>query len=205
MTNLIIRKFGLTPYHETWQLMKDFTNQRTPSTPDQFWLVEHLPVFTQGQAGKSEHLLDPGSIPVIQSDRGGQVTYHGPGQLVIYLLINLKRKNLALKSLITSIEQAVISLLADYQITGSRQIKAPGVYVNQCKIAALGLRVRRGYSYHGLSLNVNMDLKPFNRINPCGYPDLKVVQMLDFSPSASIESVTPQLVSHLMKFLGYTK
>lgn len=204
MTNLIIRKLGLTSYSTTWQLMKDFTNQRTASTPDQFWLVEHLPVFTQGQAGKPEHLLDPGSIPVIQSDRGGQVTYHGPGQLVIYLLINLKRKNLALKSLITNIEQAIISLLADYQITGDRQIKAPGVYVNQCKIAALGLRVRRGCSYHGLSLNVNMDLEPFNRINPCGYPDLKVVQMRDFTPSVSTESVAPQLVSHLMKFLDYT-
>lgn len=204
MTNLIIRKFGLTSYTTTWQLMKIFTNQRTPATPDQFWLVEHLPVFTQGQAGKPQHLLDPGLIPVIQSDRGGQVTYHAPGQLVIYLLINLNRKNLGVKSLITSMEHAIIALLAQHNILGTTQTKAPGVYVNQCKIASLGLRVRRGCSYHGLSLNVNMDLEPFNRINPCGYPDLKVVQMCDFNHSISTTEVAPQLVTHLMQHLGYT-
>lgn len=204
MTNLIIRNCGLTSYTTTWQLMKDFTNQRTSTTPDQFWLVEHQPVFTQGQAGKPEHLLRPGSIPVVQSDRGGQTTYHGPGQLVIYLLIDLKRKNLGLKFLITHIEQAIIALLASYNISGKRQLKAPGVYVNHAKIAALGLRVRRGCSYHGLSLNVNMDLEPFSRINPCGYPELKVVQMRDFNPSVSTADIAPQLVKHLMQHLDYT-
>ena len=205
MTNLIIRNYGLTAYTTTLQLMKDFTNQRTPSTPDELWVLEHHPVFTQGQAGKPLHLLNPGSIPVVQSDRGGQTTYHGPGQLVIYLLLDLKRKNLGIKSLITHIEQAIIVLLAAYGISGSRQIKAPGVYVNYAKIAALGLRVRRGCSYHGLSLNVNMDLEPFTRINPCGYPDLKVVQMRDFNAAASTAEVAPQLVKHLMQHLNYAR
>ena len=205
MTNLIIRKLGLMSYDTTWQLMKDFTHQRTLSTPDEFWLVEHFPVFTQGQAGKPEHLLNPGIIPVIQSDRGGQVTYHGPGQLVIYVLINLKRKNLGIKLLITQLEHAIISLLAQYNILGTTQIKAPGVYVNQCKIASLGLRVRRGCSYHGVSLNVSMDLEPFNQIHPCGYPNLKVVQMRDFNHSVSTTEVTPQLITHLMQQLGYSR
>lgn len=204
MTNLIIRKLGLMPYNTTWQLMKDFTHQRTLSTSDEFWLVEHLPVFTQGQAGKPEHLLNPGTIPIVQSDRGGQVTYHGPGQLVIYVLINLKRKNLGVKLFITHLENAIISLLAQHNILGTTQTKAPGVYVNQCKIASLGLRVRRGCSYHGVSLNVSMDLEPFNRINPCGYPDLKVVQMREFNHSVSTSEVAPQLVTHLMHHLGYT-
>lgn len=205
MTNLIIRNCGLTSYTTTLQLMKDFTNQRTPSTPDELWVLEHHPVFTQGQAGKPLHLLNPGTIPVVQSDRGGQTTYHGPGQLVIYLLLDLKRKNLGIKSLITHIEQAIIVLLAAYDISGSRQIKAPGVYVNHAKIAALGLRVRRGCSYHGLSLNVNMDLEPFTRINPCGYPDLKVVQMRDFNAVASTAEVASQLVKHLMQHLNYDR
>lgn len=205
MTNLIIRNCGLTSYTTTLQLMKDFTNQRTPSTPDELWVLEHHPVFTQGQAGKPLHLLNPGTIPVVQSDRGGQTTYHGPGQLVIYLLLDLKRKNLGIKSLITHIEQAIIVLLAAYDISGSRQIKAPGVYVNHAKIAALGLRVRRGCSYHGLSLNVNMDLEPFTRINPCGYPDLKVVQMRDFNALASTAEVASQLVKHLMQHLNYDR
>ncbi len=205
MTNLIIRNCGLTYYTTTLQLMKDFTNRRTPSTPDELWLLEHYPVFTQGQAGKPLHLLNPGTIPVVQSDRGGQTTYHGPGQLVIYLLLDLKRKNLGIKSLITHIEQAIIALLAFYDISGSRKLKAPGVYVNHAKIAALGLRVRRGCSYHGLSLNVSMDLEPFSRINPCGYPDLKVVQMRDFQPSISTTDVAPQLVKYLMHYLSYTK
>jgi lipoyl(octanoyl) transferase len=205
MTNLIIRKLGLMSYDTTWQFMKDFTHQRTLSTPDEFWLVEHFPVFTQGQAGKPEHILNPGTIPIVQSDRGGQVTYHGPGQLVIYVLINLKRKNLGVKLLITHLETAIISLLAQYNILGTTQIKAPGVYVNQCKIASLGLRVRRGYSYHGVSLNVSMDLEPFNRIHPCGYPNLKVVQMRDFNHSISTTEVAPQLITHLMHQLDYSR
>ncbi|HQY22845.1 MAG TPA: lipoyl(octanoyl) transferase LipB [Gammaproteobacteria bacterium] len=203
MTNLIIRTLGLMPYDTTWQLMKAFTHQRTLSTPDEFWLVEHFPVFTQGQAGKPEHLLNPGTIPIIQSDRGGQVTYHGPGQLVMYVLINLKRKNLGVKLLITHLEHAIISLLAQHNILGTTQIKAPGVYVNQCKIASLGLRVHRGCSYHGVSLNVSMDLEPFSRINPCGYPNLKVVQMRDFNHAVSTTEVASQLITHLMQQLDY--
>ncbi len=204
MNNIIIRKLGLMPYNITWQHMKDFTNQRTLSTPDQFWLVEHPPVFTQGQAGKSEHLLNPGSIPIIQSDRGGQVTYHGPGQLVVYVLINLKRKNLGIKLLTTHLEQAIIALLDQYHILAQTKLKAPGVYVNDCKIASLGLRIRHGYSYHGLSLNVNMDLEPFNRINPCGYPELKMTQMREFKNAVSTTEVAPQLITALMHQLGYT-
>lgn len=204
MSTLIIRNLGLTSYDTTWQLMKDFTHQRTLATIDEFWLVEHLPVFTQGQAGKPVHLLNPGAIPVVQSDRGGQVTYHGPGQLIVYVLINLKRKNLGIKLLVTHLEQAIISLLAQHNIVGTTQTKAPGVYVNRCKIASLGLRIRRGYSYHGLSLNVSMDLEPFNRINPCGYPDLKVVQMRDFNSAVSTVEVAPQLITCLMQQLGYT-
>lgn len=203
MSTLIIRKLGLTSYNTTWQLMKDFTEQRTLSTPDEFWLVEHLPIFTQGQAGKSIHLLNPGTIPVVHSDRGGQVTYHGPGQLIVYVLINLKRKNLGIKLLVTHLEQAIIRLLAQHHILGKTQTKAPGVYVNQCKIASLGLRIRRGYSYHGLSLNVSMNLEPFNRINPCGYPNLKVVQMRDFNPTVSTAKIAPQLITCLMHQLGY--
>jgi lipoyl(octanoyl) transferase len=204
VTNIIIEKFGLTSYHTTWQRMKDFTNQRTPTTPDQFWLLEHYPIFTQGQAGKPEHLLDPGTIPVIQSDRGGQTTYHGPGQLITYVLIDLKRKNLGVKSLINRLEQAIINLLEEHHIPATRKNKAPGVYVADYKIAALGLRVRRGCSYHGLSLNIGMDLEPFNRINPCGYPDLKVAQMSDFNHAVSTTTVAPQLVKHLMQQLDYS-
>lgn len=204
MTNLIIRKLGLMPYNISWERMKDFTNQRTPSTPDEFWFIEHPPVFTQGQAGKPEHLLNPGSIPVIQSDRGGQITYHGPGQLVVYVLTDLKRKNLGIKSFTNCLEQAIIALLTRYHISSQTKPKSPGVYVNDCKIASLGLRVRRGYSYHGISLNVSMDLEPFNRINPCGYPELKMTQMRDFHKTVSMTEIASQLTTQLMHQLGYT-
>ncbi len=200
----MIRKLGLMPYHISWQHMKDFTNQRTPSTPDEFWLVEHPPVFTQGQAGKSEHLLNPGSIPVIQSDRGGQVTYHGPGQLVVYVLTDLKRKNLGIRSLTNCLEQAIIRLLDRYHISSQTKPKSPGVYVNGCKIASLGLRIRRGYSYHGISLNVSMDLEPFNRINPCGDPELKMTQMRDFYPAVSMSEIASHLTTERMHQLDYT-
>lgn len=204
MDKIIIRNLGLVPYESTWQQMKDFTENRTDNHLDELWVLEHLSVFTQGQAGKKEHLHDLKNIPVIQSDRGGQVTYHGPGQLILYPLLDIRRKNLSLKSFINALENAVIAVLADYEIKGQQQFNAPGVYVNRDKIAFLGLRIKRGCSYHGLSLNVAMDLKPFNYIDPCGYPDLKVVQMQDFNPVIEFSKVKAKLIGHLTNILDYT-
>lgn len=201
---LLIRYLGNRTYKQTWEAMQHFTQQRTANTKDEFWVVEHPPVFTQGQAGKSEHILNPGDIPIVQTDRGGQVTYHGPGQLVLYTLIDIQRKHLAIRTLINALENALIALLKDYNIPASTRCGAPGVYVEDAKIASLGLRIRRGCSYHGLSLNVNMDLEPFTRINPCGYSDLKVTQISIFKPGASSATVTANLVTHLMQGLGYT-
>ena len=184
--------------------MTDFTNQRTPETIDQLWLVEHPPVFTQGQAGKAEHLLFPGDIPVVQSDRGGQVTYHGPGQLVAYPLLDLRRLKIGVRELVTSIEQTIVATLAHYQIESAGKPDAPGVYVNGNKIASLGLRVRRGCSFHGLALNVAMDLAPFQRINPCGYQGLAMTQMKDLLPNPPVlEDVQTQLVAEFARKLGY--
>ena len=181
---LAIKALGLAEYVPTWQAMQDFTAARNVATPDELWLLEHPPVYTQGQAGKPEHVLNPGAIPIVQIDRGGQVTYHGPGQLVAYLLLDLKRRKLGVRDLVRRMEQSVIDLLADYGIESYGKVDAPGVYVLrdgvEAKIAALGLRIRNGYSYHGLSLNVNMDLEPFSRINPCGYAGLSVTQLADF-------------------------
>lgn len=184
--------------------MTDFTNQRTPETIDQLWLVEHPPVFTQGQAGKAEHLLFPGDIPVVQSDRGGQVTYHGPGQLVAYPLLDLRRLKIGVRELVTSIEQTIVATLAHYGIESAAKPDAPGVYVNGDKIASLGLRVRRGCSFHGLALNVAMDLAPFQRINPCGYQGLAMTQMKDLLPNPpALEDVQTQLVAEFARKLGY--
>lgn len=198
---MIIKKLGLQPYHIVWKKMQDFTANRTSDTPDELWMVQHLPVFTQGQAGKSEHLLAPGDIPVIQTDRGGQATYHGPGQLVIYVLVDLRRKNLGIKALTHRLEQSMIDLLNYYDIPAERQSHAPGVYVQQAKIAFLGLRIRRGCSYHGCSLNVAMDLKPFSRIHPCGYPNLQVVQMRDFAAAVNLSDVEVKILPALMHYL----
>lgn len=184
--------------------MTDFTNQRTPESIDQLWLVEHPPVFTQGQAGKAEHLLFPGDIPVVQSDRGGQVTYHGPGQLVAYPLLDLRRLKIGVRELVTSIEQTIVATLAHYGIESAAKPDAPGVYVDGNKIASLGLRVRRGCSFHGLALNVDMDLAPFLRINPCGYQGLAMVQMRDLIPEPpSLAQVQDQLVTEFARKLGY--
>lgn len=201
---LIVKHYGTTQYENTWRAMQNFTEQRTPETIDEFWLVEHWPVFTQGQAGKAEHVLNPGNIPIVQSDRGGQVTYHGPGQIVLYILIDIQRKTLAIRTLIRTLEQTIVDLLAQYGIPAATRCQAPGVYVNDAKIASLGLRIRRGYSYHGLSLNVTMDLEPFSRINPCGYRDLAVTQLSAFQPAVSLAMVTGDLVEHLARSLGYT-
>jgi len=176
---LVIRQLGVQPYEPVWRAMQHFTETRTEAIADELWVLQHPSVFTQGQAGKAEHLLAPGDIPVIQIDRGGQVTYHGPGQLVIYLLINVRRASVGVRELVSLIEAAIIDTLASFKIEAAARADAPGVYVGDAKIAQLGLRIRRGCSYHGLSLNVAMDLSPFSRINPCGYAGLAVTQLID--------------------------
>lgn len=197
------RILGLTDYPESLQAMKDFVAERQPDTIDEIWYVEHPPVFTQGMAGKAEHLLNQGNIPVIQTDRGGQVTYHGPGQIVGYLMIDIARRQLGVRRLVQMIEQAVINLLADYQVTARGDRQAPGVYVDGAKVAALGLRVRRHSTYHGLSLNVDMDLTPFQQINPCGYPGLQVISLRQLGITDDIESVRDRLHYHLTDILNY--
>ncbi len=199
---LQIRRRGLRPYRETWLEMRAFTEQRLPDTPDQLWLLQHPPVFTLGTAGKAHHILDAGEIPVIESDRGGQVTYHGPGQLVAYLLLDLKRHRMGMRRLVTAMEQSVIQLLAAHGIRGVSRPDAPGVYVEDAKIAALGLRIRRGCCYHGLSLNVEMDLSPFERINPCGYEGLAVTSLSELGLPLTIpqvESLLPRYIMHQLQ------
>ena len=182
--------------------MQAFTDQRGEDTVDELWLVEHEPVYTLGQAGRREHVLGPGAIEVLQVDRGGQVTYHGPGQLVAYPLLDLRRSKLGVRELVQRIEQAIIDVLAGYGIAAARRCGAPGVYVGEAKIAALGLRVRRGCSFHGLAFNIAMDLSPFAGINPCGYAGMAVTQVLDFVPDISLDAVGPRLVSALSAQLG---
>ncbi|MDH4040512.1 MAG: lipoyl(octanoyl) transferase LipB [Gammaproteobacteria bacterium] len=181
------RELGLVAYEPTLQAMKDLTASRTPDEPDQLWLLQHPRVFTQGQAGRAEHVLAPGDIPVIQVDRGGQVTYHGPGQWVLYLMIDLRRRSWGVRDLVNTIEHSIVQLLAEYGIAAAPKPEAPGVYVDGAKIASLGLRVRRGCSYHGLALNVDMDLEPFGRINPCGYRGLQVTSMAALLPTAEVD------------------
>lgn len=201
---LIVRRLGQRDYEPVWRAMQAYTDARTEENPDELWLVEHPPVFTQGLNGRPEHLLDPDGIPVIHVDRGGQVTYHGPGQVVAYVLLDLKRQGLGVRQLVTLLEQSVIDLLADYGISAEARRDAPGVYVAGRKIASLGLRVRRGCSYHGLSLNVAMDLSPFRRINPCGYQGLEVTQLSDLGGPADIPAIAEALLPHLVRHLGYT-
>ena len=201
---LEVINLGRQDYAACWRAMSDFTNQRTLDTTDQFWLVEHPPVFTQGQAGKAEHLLFPGDIPVVQTDRGGQITYHGPGQLVAYPLLDLRRLKLGVRELVTAIEQTIVSSLGHFGIDAAAKPDAPGVYVNGSKIASLGLRVRRGCSFHGLALNVDMDLSPFLRINPCGYQGLTMTQLRDLIPECpGMEQVQNQLVTEFARKLAY--
>ncbi len=182
--------------------MRAFTDARNPDTPDELWLLEHPPVFTLGQAGRPEHVLDAGDIPVIRSDRGGQVTYHGPGQLVAYLLYDLRRGRVGVKQLVRILEQSVIDLLAARGISAVARPDAPGVYVHEAKIASLGLRVRRGCSYHGLALNLDMDLAPFRRINPCGYAGLLVTRVVDLLPGLGMDEIAGDLARHLQRSLG---
>jgi lipoyl(octanoyl) transferase len=201
--SLLVRRFpGLSPYEPMWRAMQAFTDTRDAETTDELWLVEHPPVFTLGQAGKWEHVLMPGEIPVVPVDRGGQVTYHGPGQIVAYPLIDLRRLKLGIRELVCKIEQAIIDTLANWNVEAVRRDGAPGVYVADAKIAALGLRVRRGCTFHGLAFNVNMDLEPFHRINPCGYQGLAVTQLMDLGGPSSLADVEAELVAQLARQLG---
>ncbi|ELP5716471.1 lipoyl(octanoyl) transferase LipB [Enterobacter asburiae] len=199
---ILVRHLGLQPYEPVSQAMHDFTDSRDDSTPDEIWLVEHLPVFTQGQAGKAEHLLMTGDIPVIQSDRGGQVTYHGPGQQVMYVLLNLKRRKLGVRELVTLLEQTVVNTLAEYGIDAHPRADAPGVYVGEMKICSLGLRIRKGCSFHGLALNINMDLAPFQRINPCGYAGMEMTQVRQWVETATPETIRPVLLRNVLALLN---
>lgn len=199
-----LRDLGRRPYEPVWRAMQAFTDARSEATPDELWLVEHEPVFTLGQAGKPEHVLMPGEIPVLQVDRGGQVTYHGPGQIVLYPLLDLKRLGIGVKQYVCRVEQAMIETLADWNILATRREGAPGVYVGDAKIGALGIRVRRGCTFHGLAFNVAMDLAPFARINPCGYAGLAVTSMLDLGGPSGPDAVKPVLIEHVARQFGLT-
>jgi lipoyl(octanoyl) transferase len=199
-----VRDLGRRPYEPVWRAMQAFTDARGDDTPDELWLVEHDPVFTLGQAGKDEHVLFAGDIPVLHVDRGGQVTYHGPGQIVLYPLLDLRRLKIGVKEYVCRIEQAMIDTLADWNIHGERRDGAPGVYVNGAKIGALGIRVRRGCTFHGLAFNIAMDLEPFQRINPCGYQGLQVTSMLDLGGPSGLDAVKPVLVAHIARLFGLT-
>ena len=201
---LIVRSLGLTDYVPVWEAMRVFTDSRQKSTPDEIWVTEHKRVFTQGQSGRPENIIDPGDIPVVLSDRGGQVTYHGPGQLVVYLMFDLRRMDLNVRELVSGIEESIIDVLAGYSIGATRERDAPGVYVRGSKIGSLGLRVRRGCSFHGLSLNVAMDLEPFDRINPCGNVDLKMSQVKDCGGPSDLSVVAKDLIGTLSSRFQFT-
>lgn len=205
LSTVIIRMLGTQPYLPCWQAMQQFTQIRSEETSDEIWVLEHPPVFTQGQNGKSEHILEQGDIPIIQVDRGGQVTYHGPGQLVVYPLINLKKLNLNVRDMVSLLEQSVIQMLKDYQIDAYAKLKAPGIYIEEQKIGSIGLRIRRGCSYHGLALNINMDLSPFEKINPCGFSNLKMTQLSNFQPNIENKQISEKLLNYLTERLGYNQ
>ena len=202
---MVVRDLGHWDYEPAWHAMQAFTDSRDSDTPDEIWFLQHPPVFTQGQAGKAEHLLAPGDIPVIQVDRGGQVTYHGPGQLVGYLLVDIRRKHMGARELVTRIENALVSTLAQQSITAAPRPDAPGVYTQGKKIASLGLRIRKGCSFHGLALNVDMDLSPFQRINPCGHAGMAMTQIRDYTESPDIGHIQQQLLKVLLSELGYNQ
>ena len=202
---LIVRHLGLQEYEPVWQAMQQFTDERDKNTEDEIWLVQHPRVFTLGKAGKQEHLLNTGDIPVVKVDRGGQVTYHAPGQLVAYILLDLNRLNIGVRELVTRLEASIINVLSEYGITAESRRDAPGVYVEGRKIAALGLRVRRGFCFHGMALNVDMDLEPFARINPCGYEGLEITQITDLVDDVDFDVVGQQLLSHLKQQLKYSE
>lgn len=197
---LVIRELGQQPYSDVWQAMQKFTDQRDDMSLDQLWFLQHDPVFTQGQAGKEEHILAAGDIPIVKVDRGGQVTYHGPGQQMVYVLLNLKRRKLGVRQLVTLLEQVIVDSLAAFHIKAYAKPDAPGVYVDEKKIASLGLRIRKGCSFHGLALNVDMDLSPFSRINPCGYAGLQMIQCRDFG-SITMTDIKQQLIQQFTHHL----
>lgn len=199
---ILTREFPNASFEELAQKMREFTDARNENTPDELWIVEHTPVYTLGQAGKKEHILNPKNIPVIQTDRGGQVTYHGPGQLVIYLLIDIKRRKIGVRGLVTAIESSIIDLLKKYNITAQAKCDAPGVYVGDDKICSIGLRIRKGCSYHGLAFNINMDISPFLGINPCGYAGLKMIQLKDFGVTKTPFEIAPELITCLQNQLN---
>jgi lipoyl(octanoyl) transferase len=202
---IVVRDLGLVEYLPAWQAMQHFTAARDDNTVDEIWLLEHHPVFTQGHAGDAGHLLSTGDIPVVQVDRGGQVTYHGPGQLVVYLLLNLRRKKFGVKELVARMEASIVELLAHYGVDAYARADAPGVYVNEAKICSLGLRVRKGCSFHGLAFNLDMDLEPFNRINPCGYAGMAVTRLKNLVDTLDRESVKDLLTEILVKRLDYNE
>lgn len=198
-TSIKIRQLGTVDYLTTWQAMKEFTNERSAMTQDEIWLLQHPPIYTQGLAGKPEHLLQSSRIDVIKTDRGGQITYHGPGQIIAYLLLDMRRLKLGVRELVTRMENAVVDLLKIYDIQAESRVDAPGVYVDSAKIAALGLKIKRGYCYHGIALNVDMDLTPFSNINPCGYANLQVTQTKNLGITDSIETISNKLTTQLIK------
>lgn len=201
--SVTIRQCGRQPYEPVWQAMKAFTDLRDESTADEIWLLEHDPVFTQGQAGKAEHVLNPGDIPVVQVDRGGQVTYHGPGQQVVYFMIDLKRKSMGVRELVTALENTIVDVCAHYGIVAAPRADAPGVYVHGSKICSIGLRVRKGCSFHGIAFNIDMDLEPFLRINPCGYQGLQMAMLSQLGGPAELAVVAPVLIQSIERHLGY--
>lgn len=202
LDGVIVRQLGRQPYAPIFEAMKRFTDERDQNTPDEIWLVEHDAVFTQGQAGKAEHILMPGDIPIVQVDRGGQVTYHGPGQQVIYLMLNIKRRKLGVRHLVTAMEEAVVGLLAKYDVKAYPKPDAPGVYVDEKKVCSLGLRIRNGCSFHGLALNVNMDLSPFQRINPCGYAGMEMIDTARLNGPTTLETAGKELTLLLLEALS---
>ena len=204
LDRLRVRRLGRSDYDPVWRAMQQFTDARNELTVDELWLVEHPPVFTQGQAGKAEHVLAPGDIPVVQVDRGGQVTYHGPGQIVAYPLIDIRRRRIGVRDLVHRIEEAIIQVLAAHGVPGERIAGAPGIYVARAKIASLGLRVRRGCTFHGMAFNVDMDLEPFQRINPCGFQGLEITQLVSFTP-VSMRDIENELVDQLAGVLKYNE
>lgn len=199
---MIIRHLGLQPYDIVWESMKQFTQTRDKTTPDELWLLEHPAIYTQGQAGKPEHLLNAHQIPVIQSDRGGQITYHGPGQLVAYVLMDIQRRQLSIRSLVCQLEQLLIQLLSDYKIQAQTQCGAPGVYVEDKKISSIGLRVKKGCTYHGIALNVAMDLSPFSGINPCGFKQLEMTEIRSYQPKVQLDEVSQRFAHHFSSHFG---
>ena len=201
MSELVVRELGRQAYEPVWRAMQEFTNTRTESTPDEIWFCDHESVFTLGLNTKPEHLLAPGDIPIIQIDRGGQVTYHGPGQLMIYPLIDLRRAGLGVRDLVTALEQSVVGLAADYGIEAASRCDAPGVYVDGVKLASVGLRIRRGSSFHGMALNVDVDLEPFSRINPCGFKDLQLTDLQRLGADSDLATVRDKLLPHLLRHL----